>query len=113
MSDLPVIAVDELLARLGGSREMLAQLVPVLTQSAATWRTELTAALAASDADRLRRAAHQAKGGLLTFAAPRAAAAAKALEDLARSGDLASVSAAVDALLAEIAAVESAVASML
>jgi HPt (histidine-containing phosphotransfer) domain-containing protein len=113
VSDLPIIHVDELMARLGGSREVLGQLAPVLTQSAATWQAELRAALTAGDAERLRRAAHQAKGGLLTFAAHRAAASAKALEDAARTGDLTSAPAMVEALLAEVTAVAAAVGALL
>jgi len=113
MSELPVLNAEELMARLGGSRVALAQLVPVLTQSAATWQAELKAALAAGDAVRLGRAAHTAKGSLGTLAAPRAAAAAKAVEDLARAGDLATAPAAVATLLAETERAHAAVRDLL
>lgn len=113
MTDLPVLDTAALLERLGGSRETLAQLEPVLTQSAQSWRTELPAALTAGDTERLRRTAHQAKGAMLTFAAPRAAAAALRLEELAKAGNLAESPGAVTALLDEVTAMQAAVRELL
>jgi len=101
------------MARLGGSRSALASLAPIIAQSAAAWEAEISAALAANDADRLRRAAHQAKGALATLAAPQAVEFAKALEDLARAGDLAAAPAAITALKEETARAQAAVAALL
>lgn len=86
MSDLPVFQRDDLLARLGGSRDALSRVVAQLERSIPDWLVQLPAAAAAGDADRLRRLAHQIKGALLTFAAPRAAEAALRLEESAREG---------------------------
>src|SRR5438876_14109 len=101
------------MARLGGSRSALAGLVPALAESAALWEAEMNAALAASDAERLRRAAHQAKGALATLAAPRAAEAAKALEELARAGKLAETPAALATLKIETEHAREAVTALL
>jgi HPt (histidine-containing phosphotransfer) domain-containing protein len=105
--------VEELMARLGGSRDVLAAMIPIIAQSAAAWEAEMNAALAANDAKRLRRAAHQAKGALATLAAPRAAQAAKVLEDFAHTGDLAAARTAMAALKEETASAHSAVAALL
>jgi HPt (histidine-containing phosphotransfer) domain-containing protein len=105
----PTINSDELLARLGHASSALTQLVPLLAESAVRWQAEFTAALAATDAERLRRSAHQAKGALATVAAAPAADLARALEDLAKSGDLAGAEKAIVALLDEVERVRAAV----
>jgi HPt (histidine-containing phosphotransfer) domain-containing protein len=112
-SEPPVVNTVELMARLGGSVAVLAQLLPVFAQSAGQWQAEFDAALAAGDAERLRRAAHQAKGALMTFAAPRAVSAAQALEELARTGRLEAAPAAVSALRNEVELAQAAVAALL
>ena len=61
MTELPVLNADELMARLGGSRSALAGLLPALAESASLWEAEMNAALAAADAERLRRAAHRGR----------------------------------------------------
>ncbi len=103
----PSVNIDELLARLGQSRSALAQLAPLLAESAARWQAEFFAALDAADAERLRRSAHQAKGALLTFSAAPAAALALTLENLAKNGDFAGARKVVEALIEELRRVQS------
>jgi HPt (histidine-containing phosphotransfer) domain-containing protein len=110
--DSPVVRTDELLARLGHSSAALAQLLPLITQSAVNWQVELTAALAAGDAGRLRSAAHQIKGAMATFAAPAATAAALELEDLAKSGNLSAAASAVATVLEQVEQVRLCVAQL-
>jgi HPt (histidine-containing phosphotransfer) domain-containing protein len=96
------------MARLGQSRSALTQLVPLLAESTARWQAEFAAALDAEDAERLRRAAHQAKGALLTFAAAPAAALALTLEGRAKNGDFAGARQIVIELLDELRRVHAA-----
>jgi HPt (histidine-containing phosphotransfer) domain-containing protein len=96
------------MTRLGQSRSALTQLVPLLAESAARWQAEFIAAIDANDAERLRRAAHQAKGALLTFAAAPAAALALTLESLAKNGDFAGARQIVTELLDELRRVHAA-----
>lgn len=105
----PSVNTDELLARLGQSRSALAQLAPLLAESAARWQAEFFAALDTADAERLRRSAHQAKGALLTFSAAPAAALALTLENLANSGDFAGARKIVESLAEELGRVQGAV----
>jgi HPt (histidine-containing phosphotransfer) domain-containing protein len=107
----PLVQKEDLLPRLGGKREVLAQMNALLQEQASAWNTEMGAALARRDGEALRRLAHQAKGALANLAAPRAAAAAQQLEDIARHGrweraeeSLSKFEAVADQVIRELAA---------
>jgi len=109
----PAVALDELLDRLGGRRQLVGQLFAVFEQSAPSWLQELDAACRAGDAERLRKTAHSAKGALATLAAVPAAELAKSLEDLGKSGDLANAPAGIARFSAELERVREAFRSIL
>lgn len=102
----PVIHVTELLNRVAGNRKLLQQMADALGQSVFMWDSELTAAAAAGNADTIHRIAHQIKGALANLAAGPATAAAKALDDLGKSGNLSAVPAARQRLWSELARVQ-------
>jgi HPt (histidine-containing phosphotransfer) domain-containing protein/CheY-like chemotaxis protein len=82
----PLIQKEELLARLGGNRQLLPQMLDMLRKQAEVWREEMRATITLRDGEALARFAHQAKGALANFAAAQPAAAAKELEESARAG---------------------------
>lgn len=112
-TSLPILDAEQLLARLGHSREVLAQMAQILIQSVPNWQAELEASLAAGDSERLRRAAHQVKGAMMTFAAPRAADAAKRLEELGKTAQLHNARETATQLLANIELVVAEVKSLI
>ncbi|HEV3142772.1 MAG TPA: Hpt domain-containing protein [Gemmataceae bacterium] len=81
-----LIRNDELLARIGGNKQLLRQMSDLLAKQAETWRVQISTAVEQSDSAALQRTAHQAKGALANFAAPLAASAAQDLEEIARAG---------------------------
>jgi CheY-like chemotaxis protein/HPt (histidine-containing phosphotransfer) domain-containing protein len=86
VAQTPLVLKDDLLARLGGNRNVLQQVTELLRTQAVAWSTEMRSAAIHGDGEALRRMAHQAKGALANLAAPRAAAAAQELEAIARNG---------------------------
>jgi signal transduction histidine kinase/CheY-like chemotaxis protein len=92
----------EALARSGGSEEGLRELAAVFEQHVPHLLEELRHAIASSDADELRRAAHTLKGSAAVFAAPRAVEAALAVERLGRENRLDGAEAAVHRLEVEV-----------
>jgi PAS domain S-box-containing protein len=90
------------LARVGGSREVLAELLRVFRQDCARLLPEAREAVAAGDPARLRAAAHTVKGMVAFFGAAAAAAAAARLEGLAEKEDLAEAPALLAALSREV-----------
>lgn len=75
------------LGRLGGDRELLAEMAAIFIETLSGQLGELRNALAARDAPKLRLLAHSMKGCVSTFAAEAARQAALALEECARIGD--------------------------
>ena len=107
----PLVQKEDLLARLGGKRDVLAQMKALLRKQADTLQTEMRTALTHRDSESLRRLAHQAKGSLANLAAPEAAAAAQELEDIVRDGQweraeesLSTLEACVEQVTRELAA---------
>ncbi|AHG93420.1 PAS sensor protein (plasmid) [Gemmatirosa kalamazoonensis] len=86
--DEPAVDRVALLATVGGNRVLLVELVDLFLEQSPSLMALIDAAIADGSADALRRAAHTLKGSLITFAAQRAVAAARALE-LLGDGDLA------------------------
>ncbi len=103
-------AVDEatLTNQLGGNRQLLSQLVQILKKNSRSWECNLRTAVAAADAESIRRTAHQAKGALGNFAAGKAVALAGTLEELGKTANLATAPSIIDELAGEIRRVEAA-----
>jgi CheY-like chemotaxis protein len=80
--------LEQLLAAVGGDRAFLDEMVTAYGEDANEQIAALQAALAAGDADTVRRAAHSLKSTSASFGATQLAAACKELETLAKSGDL-------------------------
>jgi HPt (histidine-containing phosphotransfer) domain-containing protein len=81
-------AVNTLLDSLGGDEEFLAELMQDYFDDAPDQLAAMESALAAGDAEGLRRAAHSLKSNSTTFGAMTLAGRCKELEDLAKSGNL-------------------------
>ncbi len=96
------------LARLNGDRGLLTELAGLYLEDEPSLVAELEAAVGRHDAEATRRAAHAIKGSVANFAAARAQAAALALENAGRAGELSSAPALLDTLRAELAAVRQA-----
>lgn len=76
------------LARAHGDSALLAELTSLFLDETPETLRAIDGALAASDAVTVERLAHRLKGSLMTLAADRAAALARSLETVARSGSL-------------------------
>ncbi len=76
------------LARLGGDRLLLRQLIRIFRTDARPLMAAIRRTAADGEADGLRRNAHALKGSLGTIGAPRVAETARRLELLAQEGDL-------------------------
>ncbi len=85
----PVFARNELLERLGGRPEMIPRFVGLFCKGVLPQMEGLVAAVAAGDADGVRRHAHAIKGAAGNIAALRMHEIAALLEKAAKDGDLA------------------------
>jgi HPt (histidine-containing phosphotransfer) domain-containing protein len=83
------LPLGELLARLGGERELLVTLAEIQKAESPRALQEIEGFLHAGDAQRLERAAHRLVGSLIVFGADEAAEAARSLERLSRERHLA------------------------
>ena len=99
---MPVFDKDELLDRVGGDWDFLAETVDMLKTDGRALMDQIRAALASGDAPALGRHAHAIKGMISNFCAPAALASAFEVEKIGKSGDLTSAPAAVDALSARL-----------
>ncbi|HTU93278.1 MAG TPA: response regulator, partial [Gemmataceae bacterium] len=97
-----VVDRDEMMERVGGDAQLLRELIDVFFEDFPRMWQEVRDALAHGDARKLSRAAHTLKGAVSVFGAGAARASAERLEQLARTGDLASVGEAVAQLEAEL-----------
>jgi CheY-like chemotaxis protein len=97
---------EAVLARMGGDREAVRQLIEVFRQDCPPLVADIEAAVHDGDAKKLKAAAHTLKGMVAFFAADRATAAALALETLGEAGDLSAAAAAAGALANELTALE-------
>jgi HPt (histidine-containing phosphotransfer) domain-containing protein len=97
---------EEILARLSGDRELIAEVVDLFVADRATLLGDIRRAVAQKDPKAAREAAHRLKGVLATLAARAATATAQRLEELARNGDLSAVPSALDALEREVDAAQ-------
>jgi PAS domain S-box-containing protein len=101
-------ALDQLLESVDGDRGFLNEMLAAYCQDAPKQIAEAKRALAAGDADTLRRAAHSLKSTSASFGALRLSAACKQLETLATAGDLDHAATCIAQIEAEYAATEAA-----
>jgi two-component system sensor histidine kinase/response regulator len=92
---------SEVLARVGGDRELLAEISRLFVDDAPRHLEKIREALDAQDGESLRRAAHGLKGAAANFDADGVVTAARTLEEIGRSGDFAAQDAAWRSLTAE------------
>ena len=90
------------LARLGGDRQLLRQLIRIFRTDVRPLMATIKRTAEDGEADGLRRSAHALKGSLGTIGAPRVAETARRLELLAQEGDLAHASQLVDTLAGQL-----------
>jgi two-component system, sensor histidine kinase and response regulator len=96
---------DTLLARVGGSHEVLQEIIGLFLEDCPNLLEAIRTALAAADAQAVYRAAHTLKGSVGNFEAHSAVEIAQRLEARAREGDIAAATAVFAALEIEIQAV--------
>ena len=87
-----------LLSRVGGDTETFVELCDIFLDDAPKRLAAIRAAVAASDAQAVRAAAHAFKGSAGVFDADAIVAAARQLEQLGGQGDLAAAPALVETL---------------
>ena len=93
--------LDGALARVGGDRELLAEIVQLFIEDAPRHLEAVAVAIGGGNAEALRRAAHGLKGAAANFDAQPVVNVARELEEIARGGELDRASAALDRLRAE------------
>jgi CheY-like chemotaxis protein len=101
--DRPVNVADELLARLGGNRKRLAQLVDVFLEECPKLMARIRDAIDRGDAAGLQRAAHTLRGAVGALSEQGAFQAAGQLETIGTGGDLTDADAAFAILQRELA----------
>jgi HPt (histidine-containing phosphotransfer) domain-containing protein len=93
--------IDGAVAKLGGDRELLAEMFVIFMEDAPKLVADLRAAAAAGDAPRVRLASHALKGMLAGCGGVCAAEAAERIERTAEHDELANISPLVAGLVAE------------
>ena len=83
----PLALPMEVLARVGGDRELLAEISRLFVDDAPRHLEKIREALDAHDGESLRRAAHGLKGAAANFDAGGVVEAARALEEIGRTGE--------------------------
>jgi CheY-like chemotaxis protein/HPt (histidine-containing phosphotransfer) domain-containing protein len=78
---------DDVLARVGGDRELLAEISRLFVDDAPAHLASIRAAIDGCDGEALRRAAHALKGAAANFDATSLVDAARSMEDVGRTGD--------------------------
>lgn len=91
----------EVLARVGGDRELLAEISRLFVDDAPRHLEKIRQALDTKDGESLRRAAHGLKGAAANFDADGVVGAARTLEEIGRTGEMAGAEAAWQSLTFE------------
>jgi CheY-like chemotaxis protein/HPt (histidine-containing phosphotransfer) domain-containing protein len=91
----------EVLARVGGDRELLAEISRLFVDDVPRHLARIQEALGAQDGEALRRAAHGLKGAAANFDADGVVSAARALEEMGRTGEFVAPDAAWKTLTVE------------
>ncbi|CAH2030365.1 ATP-binding protein [Trichlorobacter ammonificans] len=86
---LPVFARDDLLERLGGAEALLPRFLAIFYKGVAAGMADLEVAVAAGDADGVRRHAHAIKGAAANIGALQLRETASRLEEAAKGGAIA------------------------
>jgi HPt (histidine-containing phosphotransfer) domain-containing protein len=107
----PALNRAELLERVDGDLELLAQLVELFNQALPDQLREIDAAIAGNDSLRLSRQAHSLKGALLNLAAAPCSELAHRLEEMGRKNDLTGAVEIFAQLRSEIARLNTALAA--
>jgi signal transduction histidine kinase/CheY-like chemotaxis protein len=89
------------LARVGGDRELLVEISRLFVDDAPRHLQKIRQAIDARDGEALRRAAHGLKGAAANFDAEGVVSAARALEEIGRTGEVGAYDAAWQALTLE------------
>lgn len=97
-----VLDIDATLARLGGDRRLLTDILGFFLEDAPPLLQEVHAAVRQSDADEVRSKAHALKGLAAGCGGVRAAQAAQRVERAGETGDLEEVESQLESLDAEI-----------
>src|SRR5207253_7872959 len=84
VEDLPAMP-PEVLARVGGDRELLAEISRLFVEDAPRHLERIRVALDSLDGESLRRAAHGLKGAAANFDADAVVSAARTLEEMGRT----------------------------
>jgi len=106
------VDLEAALDQIGGDRELLAEISVIFLDSYPNQVAELERNLADGDLPLAARTAHAIKGAVANFGAPGAAAAALAVEDAAKTGDMGSTQAAFARLKDALAAVHAGLAPL-
>ena len=106
----PVLDFDSALSRLGGDRELFADMAGYLVEDAPKLFDSLRIAIAAQDAAAVRMAAHALKGLLAGSGGVRSVNVAQELEDAGHSGDLSQATALAASLESELSQLKAALA---
>lgn len=99
----PAFDYEEAMAQVGGSDELLAELIEVFRGEYPPLLDAIEQAIARQQADALMEAAHTLKGSVKVLGAGPAADAALRLEQMGRDGELSGANQACEALRVEIA----------
>ena len=100
---IPVVVDEaELMARLGGRRDLLAMLAAIFSRDLPNVRKDFAAALATGDATQVRRVAHRIVGTVADLSAPAMIEYGRDIEELAIQGDLAAAAPRIEVFLAAL-----------
>jgi two-component system sensor histidine kinase/response regulator len=105
-------APSAILGRVGGDRQLLAQIAEIFARTAPSILAELRQAIAAGDAQTVVSRAHRLAGAVANFDALEALGAARRLEELARQGHLTGADAALRRLEAAVDGLSAALAQL-
>jgi HPt (histidine-containing phosphotransfer) domain-containing protein len=97
----PVLDLNGALARLGGDRELFADMAGCLIEDAPKLFNSLQSAITAQDASAVRMAAHALKGLLASSGGIRSVKVAQQLENAGHAGDLSQATKLMESLEAE------------
>jgi two-component system sensor histidine kinase/response regulator len=106
------ISLDDVLARVDGDRELLAELAAIFREQARDLMGGLGAAVAAGDTRRVEQLAHTLRGSLATFGAQAAVQVAQDLELIGRNGQVAGAAELVARLDQQVAGIQLALAGL-
>jgi protein-histidine pros-kinase len=98
----PALDLEVALASMGGDAKLLRETAALWLEEAPRFLAALRGAVAAGDARALQRAGHTVKGSSGLFGAEATVAAAQAVEDIGRNGDLAAAATACAVLEGEL-----------